>query len=140
MCWFRWKIERSRWRLIEAHRGGDKGLIRKRCLDGRQEIRSEARLHDIAESARVESGASVVRIFMDRQEDQAGRLIEVEELARRFDPVKPRHGDVENDNIWMKPLRFHEKLPSIADGTDHQTFVRQRVGGQREHRRMIVSE
>ena len=40
------------------------------------EVRSQPRLHDIAESARIEGGAGVVRVFMDRQKDQAGRLIE----------------------------------------------------------------
>ena len=89
-------------------------MIRKRRLDRREEIRSEARLHDIAESARIERGTRVVRVFMDRQEDQAGRLIEVEQLARRFDAVQPRHGDVENDDIWTKPLRLDEELTSIA--------------------------
>ena len=77
---------------------------------------------------------------MDREEDEAGRPLRASELARRFDAVKPRHGDVEHDDIRMKPLRLGEELASIAHGTDHQIFVRQRVGGQREHRRMIIRQ
>ena len=89
-------------------------MIRERCPDRRQEVRSEARLDDIAESARVECGAGVVGVFVDREEDEAGRRLRASELARRFNAVKTRHGDVEHDDIRMEALRLGEKFVSIA--------------------------
>ena len=89
-------------------------MIRERCPDGGQEVRSEARLDDIAEPARIECGAGVVGVFVDREEDDAGRPLRASKLARRFDAVEPRHGDVEHDDIRMEPLRLGEELASIA--------------------------
>ena len=77
---------------------------------------------------------------MDREEDEAGRPLRAPELARRFDTVEPRHGDVEHDDIRMEPLRLSKEFASIAHSTDHQTLAGQRVGRQREHRRMIISQ
>ena len=75
--------------------------------------RSEASrpLNDIAKPARIEYGLSEVGVFVDCEEDQARR---VPELARRFDAVEPRHGDVEHDDIRMEPLRLSEECVSIA--------------------------
>ena len=71
---------------------------------------------------------------------EAGRPLRAPELARRFDAVEPRHGDVEHDDIRMEPFRLSEEFVSIARSTDHQTFAGQRVDRQREHRRMIISQ
>ena len=49
---------------------------------------------------------------MDREEDKAGRPVRALELARRFDAVKPLHGDVEHNDIRMEPLRLGEELAS----------------------------
>ncbi len=104
----------DREKLVSLHRGarwarrsGD-----RRAPPGWQvEVRSDPRLHDIAESARIEGGAGVV---VDREEDEAGRPLRASELACCFDAVKPRHGDIEDDDVRMKPLRLREKLASIA--------------------------
>ena len=89
-------------------------MIRKRCPYGREKVRSEPRLHDIAESARIQCGAGVVSVFVDREEDEAGRLRQASELARRLDAVEPRHGDVEHDDIRMEALRLSKEFASIA--------------------------
>ena len=77
---------------------------------------------------------------MDREEDQAHRPVRASELARRFDAVEPRHGDAEHDQIRMESLRLSEECASIAHCTDDATFAGQRVGRQREHCRMIISQ
>ena len=78
--------------------------------------RSEASrvFNDIAEPARIECGAGVVGVFVDREEDEAGRPLRTLELARRFDAVEPRHGDVEHDDIRMEPLRLSKEFASVA--------------------------
>jgi hypothetical protein len=61
-------------------------------------------------------------------------------LARRFDAVEPRHGNVEDNNVRVEPLRLGEELVSITHSSDYQTFTGERVGRQRKYRRMIISE
>jgi hypothetical protein len=60
---------------------------------------------------------------MEREEDKTGRPVRAPELARRFDAVEPRHGDVEHDDIRIEPLRLSKKFVSIAHRTDHQIFA-----------------
>ena len=91
----------------------DEAAIGERCPDGRQEVRSEPRLNDIAEPARIECGSGEVGVFVDREEDQAHRPRRAPELARRFDAVEPRHGDVEHDDIRMELLRLSEEFAPI---------------------------
>jgi hypothetical protein len=55
---------------------------------------------------------------VDGEEDQARRQARAPELARGFDAVEPRHGDVEHDDIRMEPLRLSEECASIAHRTD----------------------
>ena len=62
------------------------------------------------------------------------------ELARRFDAVEPRHGNVENDDIREEALRLSEELASIAHRTADEKFVGERVDRQCEHRLMIVGQ
>lgn len=77
---------------------------------------------------------------MDREKDETSRPLRAPELARRFDAVEPRHGDVEHDDIRMKPLRLGEEQASLAHRTDDEKFVSQRVGRQCEHRLMIIGQ
>ena len=107
-CWFLCSSEKLI-SLLRGARRADEGLIRKRCPDGREKVGSEPRLNDIAEPARIECGAGVVGVFVGRKEDGAGRPLRAPELARRFDAVEPRHGDIEHDDIEMEPLRLGEK-------------------------------
>src|SRR5271157_4850341 len=107
-------IGRNRFRFIEAQGRRDEAAIGERCPDGRQEVGSEPRLNDIAEPARIECGLGEVGVFVDREEDQARRLVRAPELARRFDAVEPRHGDVEHDDIRMESLRLSKEFASIA--------------------------
>lgn len=139
-CWVFWEIGKSWSRFIEVHGGRDEAAIRKRCPDGRQEVGSEPSLNDIAESARIEGGAGVVGVFMDCDEDNAGGPLRAPELARRFDTVEPRHGDVEHDDIRMKPLRLSKEFASIAHSTDDQTLAGRRLGRQRERRLMTIGQ
>src|SRR5208282_2225170 len=53
----------------------DEAVIGERCPDGRQQVGSEPRLNDIAEPARIECGPGEVGVFVDREEDQARRLV-----------------------------------------------------------------
>src|SRR5271165_5711290 len=92
----------------------DEAAIGERCPDGRQEVGSEPRLNDIAEPARIEYGSGEVGVFVDREEDQARRPVQAPQLARRFDAVEPRHGDVEHDDVRMEPLRLSQECASIA--------------------------
>ena len=68
------------------------------------------------------------------------RLPSETELARRFDAVETRHGDVEHDDVRVETLRLGEELASVAHRTDHQVFTSQCIGRQREHRRMIIRQ
>ena len=113
-CWFRWRIGRSQPCFFEAHGGRDKGLIRKRCPYGGEEIRGEPRLNNVARPAGIECCPGVVGVFVDREKDEADRPLRAHELTRRFDAVEPRHGDVEDDDIGMEPLYLGEELASIA--------------------------
>ena len=76
------------------------------------------RICNIAESARIECGAGVVGVVVDREEDKAGRPLRAHEWTRGFDDVEPRHGDVEYDDIRMEALRLSEEFASIARSTD----------------------
>ena len=105
-------------RFIEVHGGRDEEAIGERRPDGRQEIGSEPRFNDITEPARIECGLREVGVFMDREEDQARRPVRAPQLARRFDAVEPRHGDVEHDDIRMEPFLLSEECASIAHRTD----------------------
>ena len=49
--------------------------------EGAQEVGSEPRLNDIAEPARIECGPGEVGVFVDREEDQAGRSVRAPEFA-----------------------------------------------------------
>ena len=89
-------------------------MIRKRCPCGREKVRSEPRLNNIAEPARIECGPGVVGVFVDGEKDEAGRPLRTLELARRLAAVEPRHGDIKDDDIRTKPLRLGEELASIA--------------------------
>ena len=74
-----------------------------------EEIRGEPRLRsNVAEPARIECCAGVVGVFVDREKDETGRPRRAPELARRFDAVEPRHGDVEHDDVSIEPLRLSE--------------------------------
>jgi hypothetical protein len=112
-CWFFWGIGRSQFRFIEAQGGRDEAAIGERSPDGRQEVGSEPPLKDIAEPARIECRLGEVGVFVDREEDQARRPVRATQLARRFDAVEPRHGDVEHDDIRMELLRLSEEFASI---------------------------
>jgi hypothetical protein len=114
--------------------------IGERCSDRGQEVGGEPRLDDIAESARVECSLDEVRVFVDRQENETGRLVRAPELARRFNAVEPRHGNVEDNNVRVEPLRLSEEFASITHSSHYRTFTGQRVGRQRKYRRMIISE
>jgi hypothetical protein len=118
----------------------DETAIGECCPDGRQEVRSEPRLNNITEPARIQCGLGEVGVFVDREKDEAGTPVRAAKLARRFDAVEPGHGDVEHDDIRMEPLRFSKKFASIADGTDNAIFAGQHGGRQREHGRMIISQ
>jgi len=124
----------------KTYRGRDEAAIGQRCPNGRQEIRSEPRLDDIAQAARIECCPGEVGVFMDCEEDQAHRPVRAPELARRFDAVEPRHGDVEHDDIRMESLRFSEEFVSIAHNTNDGTFATQRICRQRAHCQMIISQ
>jgi hypothetical protein len=126
-------------RFIEAQRWRNEAAVGERCPDGRQEVGSEPRLNDIAVPARIECGPGEVGVFVDGEKDQARGPVRAPELARGFDAVEPRHGDVEHDQIRMEPLGLSEEFASIAHCTDDQTFAGQRRGRQREHCRMIIS-
>ena len=77
------------------------------------------RICNIAEPARIECGAGAVAVFMDREEGGRQAPLRALELARRCDAVKSRHGNVEHDDIRMKPVRLSQELASIARSTDH---------------------
>src|SRR5271165_875412 len=111
---FIWGNREKSVRFIETHGGRDEAAIGERCPDGRQKIGSEPRLNDIAEPACIECGLGEVGVFVDREKDQARGPVRAPELARRFDAVEPRHGDIEHDDIRMKPLRLSEEFASIA--------------------------
>ena len=89
-------------------------MIRKRCPYGGEEIRGEPRINNVAEPARIECGPGEVGVFVNGEKDETGRLVRAPELACRFNAVEPRHGNVEHDDIRMKPLRLGEELAPIA--------------------------
>ena len=116
---FSCQIGRSRSRFIEAHGGRDEEAIGKRRPCGGEAIGSEPRLNNVAEPARIKCGPGVVGVFVDREKDETSRPLRAPQLARRFDDVEPRHGDVEYDDIRMEALRLSEEFASIARSTDH---------------------
>ena len=116
---FSCQIGRSWSRFIEAHGGRDEEAIGKRRPCGGEAIGSEPRLNNVAEPARIKCGPGVVGVFVDREKDETSRPLRAPQLARRFDDVEPRHGDVEYDDIRMEALRLSEEFASIARSTDH---------------------
>jgi hypothetical protein len=122
------------------HRGRDEGAIGEGCPDGRQEIGGEAGFYDIAKPACVLCGPGVVGVLVDCEEDKAGSRVRVPKSPRRFNAVKPRHGDVKHYDIGIESLRLSEQLVSIGRSSDYQTFTGQNISRQGEHRRMIIGE
>ena len=116
-CCFSRKVTVSHFGLCVFFQGNcwrDEAAIGERRPDSGQEVGSEPRLNDITEPARIECGPGKVGVFVDREEDQARRPVRAMKLARRLDAVEPWHGDVQDDDIRMEPLRLSEQFASIA--------------------------
>ena len=112
--------------------------IGRGCLAGTPTVGSCPRLNDMAAPARAGTRPGVIGVLVNREEDKADRPLRTPELARRFDAVKPRHGDVEHHGIRMGPLSLSKEFASIVHSTDHQTLAGQRVDRHGEHRLIMI--
>ena len=56
---------------------------------------------------------------MDRQEDELGLRARGSQLTGRIDAVQLWHGDVENNDLWVEPVRLGQQVLAVIDNSDN---------------------
>ena len=95
--------------------------------DGGQEFRPGGALEQVRGPANPERLGGQVRVFVHRDEHQFDAAVELFDLARGFQPVQQRHGQIEHHDVGVMFADGVHERAAVGDSRDDVAFGRQQL-------------